>query len=282
MDSCDGEYSMIEYDARSPFTVDTKVLQPGLDKETVRVRNSMNIPAHVRIINTKGSVLTEGVIGPEQVGELSISTKGLKSTGSYTVQVSADGAPTVSSKVVAPIGWAPMYTDESFGPSVAACSTVPWSFDAAGNPNGANGLRKDIQPALNRLGKETGLKFVEVASAKDATLTFGWQNLGRGGPSARGGYSVLTSGGVRSMRDLHVAFNRQDNWVNDRNAGLGYQHGLAGRGWLVIHEVMHTLGFAHVDNSRAVMAPINRGQHSFSKGDLEGLRAMYPRTCPAG
>ena len=72
-----------------------------------------------------------------------------------------------------------------------------------------------------------------------------------------------------------------------------------GRGWLVVHEVLHSLGLHHSDEAGSVMAPTTRilnlpGWESarrerrslprpgFSPGDLETIAAMYPRAgCPA-
>ena len=82
---------------------------------------------------------------------------------------------------------------------------------------------------------------------------------------------------VQLLREGTAEFNTQDYWVTNRYAGFGDTYrSPAGRGWLIVHEVMHTMQFAHVNSRTAIMGPINYGQHHFTKGDLEGLRALYP------
>jgi hypothetical protein len=82
-----------------------------------------------------------------------------------------------------------------------------------------------------------------------------------------------------------------------RRSGGSFDIGI-GRGWLVVHEVLHSLGLAHSDEAGSVMSPIVRitnvlgraparseqralPRPGFSPGDLATLDAMYPRAgCP--
>lgn len=83
------------------------------------------------------------------------------------------------------------------------------------------------------------------------------------------------------------------------NGAFGSYDVGTGRGWLIVHEIMHSLGFAHSGETGSVMASsatiVNTGSLSagrrelrsgrdpgFSAGDLAGFATMYPRgDCPA-
>lgn len=278
IDTCDGETANIKLDARRPFAVDEKILNPTAAKASVGVTNSMPAVAHVEVIDAQGLVVGQGEVPAEDTARVNLSSKKLARTTAYTVKVTSESGPTLTSKVISPVGWSPMDILSEYGSPVKPCSVVPWYFNTAGKPSRAKTLQADVQPALNKLSKETGLTFTEVKDASAAKLTFYWQNMGKGGPSARGGPEIHTSGGEMTS-SLHVAFNRQDHWVDDTHAGLGYRNRMAGRGWLIIHETMHTLGFDHVSDRRSVMSPVNSGQHAFTRGDLEGLHALYQSQC---
>ena len=84
-----------------------------------------------------------------------------------------------------------------------------------------------------------------------------------------------------------------------RRGGGSFDVGV-GRGWMVVHEVLHSLGLGHSDEKGSVMSPVARitnvlgraaarreqralPRPGYSSGDLATLEAMYPRAgCPAG
>ena len=91
-------------------------------------------------------------------------------------------------------------------------------------------------------------------------------------------------------------------WLYDGSAqqrsGVSFDVGI-GRGWMVVHEVLHSLGLGHSDEEGSVMSPVARitnvlgraaarreqralPRPGFTPGDLAALAAMYPRAgCPA-
>ena len=84
-----------------------------------------------------------------------------------------------------------------------------------------------------------------------------------------------------------------------RRGGGSFDGGI-GQGWLVVHEVLHSLGLGHSEEAGSVMSPVARitnvlgraaarreqqalPRPGFSSGDLATLEAIYPRAgCPAG
>jgi hypothetical protein len=95
----------------------------------------------------------------------------------------------------------------------------------------------------------------------------------------------------------------RDEWSGFRRKAVRQADGSfdvgIGRGWLVVHEVLHSLGLGHSDEAGSVMSPVARitnvlgraaarreqralPRPGFAPGDLATLDAMYPRAgCPA-
>jgi hypothetical protein len=269
---------------QTPFTVETPLVAAGSNKQSVTIRNNMPGPAQIAITDARGKIVSRGEIDADGATSLDLNTRGVKKTATWTVAVTNPGGDiTMKEPLIVAYKWAPMYWGNPyFGPTVTPCSTVTWYYDAARQPNSARNMVRDIQPALNVLAKETGLTFTRVDSPTNATLNFKWsKNMSRYSSAAIGGYAVSFRDGTTTFSNLEVEFMRGNFWTTDRYAGLSYRNRIAGRGWLIIHEVMHTLGFDHVDDQREVMAPINRGQHNLGPGDRQGLRTLYPQTnCP--
>ncbi len=204
-------------------------------------------------------------------------TKGVRATSTFTVTIAGENGLTMSSPLVVAKGWAPMW--QAPEGAYAPCSRVTWSYDAGGAAKGARTIERDIRASMKRLSTVTGLRFDQIPPGPEpadlesrgnggaADINIGWDDLGAHGPSGTG------------SSDGTVTLNRKDWWVTDKYAGFGNRYrSPAGRGWLIIHEVMHTLWLDHVDSRTAIMGPINYGQHHFTRGDLEGLATLYPRT----
>lgn len=282
IDACDPEMAdEIQIFSATPFASLTAVINAGSGKQKISLVNDTDATAIVNITDPAGKTLASGTIPAQTTGEISVNTKNITKTTKLTATVS-DPASGLEMRfpVVVAYKWAPMYTEaDSYGPTVAPCSTVKWFYDASGQPSAAKGFAGDIQPALNVLGKETGLTFARVNSKDEADLTFTWSGQWgkRTGPSAVGGYSYAWGSDTgRTFDDLGVTLNKYDHWVTDKFPGLEYRNRMAGRGWLIVHEVMHTLGFTHYNAKSEVMNPINFGQHAFGTGDLQGLHEFYP------
>lgn len=175
-----------------------------------------------------------------------------------------------------PANWAILNGGATYLP----CSTVQWYWDRAGEPADRTLLHDDVQPALDMLARETGLKFVETSDPAAAQLTFRW-GVDPAYPNAAG-----TGGGRWNGNSARVTLNPTNWWTEDKWRGFSVVNQPDGwygngNGWLLIHEVMHGLGLGHVNDESQVMNPINTVT-GFGAGDLDGLHTMYlNQPCPA-
>jgi hypothetical protein len=183
--------------------------------------------------------------------------------------------------------WAPLGSQATYTP----CQTVTWYFDTTGQPADRSGMRDDILASLNKLSGLTKLTFTEIDDPRAADLTFSWRDL------AELGYADASGvGGFDGPSRGWVAFSPTNEWTNDYWAGdqpktKRWQEGnwiytlnINGRQTLVTHEIMHAMGFAHVEDFTSIMYPqsIGNGAGQLSAGDLEGLSTMYGSLpCPA-
>jgi hypothetical protein len=167
------------------------------------------------------------------------------------------------------------------------CQKVDWYFDRTGEPGDRVRMREDIIAALASLGGASGLTFAETTDPSQADLTLKWENLGYRGPDTAG------VGGPTTAGKGSVSFSPTHWWTADAWAGRGYlrvDRPDLGQGWystgigrqaLVLHEVMHAMGFAHVDDVSSMMHPSDGGP-DLNGGDLDGLATMYKNNpCPA-
>ena len=275
---CDGGSDWISAETTVPFQVSRDLFMASEGARTIDVTNDMDVPAVATLTDRRGTVVAQSSVDPGGTAALKLPGRDPKRTTTYRLQIAGANGVTMTRRVVVAKGWTalggPDLADAAVFPQ---CSTIPWYYDGRREPGNAGGMPRDIALALKVLQRTTNLRFTRVQDPDKALLTFNWRKLGSNGPSALGGYA--TSG---DSVNGSVTFNTQDYWPTDRYAGIGNRHGSpADRGWLVVHEVMHSLGFGHVSNPTAIMAPINRGQHTFTRGDLEGLRTLYPKgVCP--
>lgn len=173
-------------------------------------------------------------------------------------------------------------------PTFPRCSTVTWFYDGTGAPRGLSTrkLHADIVGALQRLSTKTGLHFTEVASIGQLpatnSLVIDWKFRVSDYPkrtAAHGGY-LQRGATVTGAVNLNAT-----NWWTRGNKYAGFRvatgrHKIAGRGWLVVHEVMHALGVAHTSDPRQVMAPTMGRLSKFGAGDVAALDFLYrPATC---
>lgn len=222
------------------------------------------------------------------------------SAGTFTVSAAAGRARGSAQTTVAPqpqpwrpaagqafTAWKPLGRQATYTP----CQTIEWYFDTTGQPADRSTMRDDIVAGLTTLAGITGLRFVETTDPRAAELTFSWRNLAELGY----GESAAGVGGFRGPNQGWVAFSPTNEWTNDYWAGNApktkqwqegdwiYTLSINGRQTLVVHEVMHALGFGHVEDFTSIMYPqsIGNGAGQLSAGDLEGLRTMYPSNpCP--
>lgn len=169
---------------------------------------------------------------------------------------------------------------------------MTWAYAAEGEPTSSDSIHGDIEMAVAILGALTGLTFIESEPGAPADLGFGWGALA---DYPAGTQAVGSRSGVTFAQEAEMTRN---TWAGFRLRLAKGRYGSFevgnGRGWLVVHEIMHALGFAHSDEQGSVMAPIativNVGTRAdgrralrnfpamgFSPGDLAALEAFYPR-----
>jgi hypothetical protein len=182
------------------------------------------------------------------------------------------------------VGW----STTSGAARYAPCSTVRWFFDGTAATPNQMGAIEDARWALATLSRETGLTFEQVDSRDNSDLVIAMENLGAPNPAGLGGWT----GGRGSVR-----INTQSAWSDDvwggadasvskswREGNTIYTMTRPGRAWLFVHEIMHAMGFDHVDEQvagRELMNPIIT-YGGFGPGDLEGLHTLYLNApCPA-
>jgi hypothetical protein len=178
----------------------------------------------------------------------------------------------------------------------APCSTIIWSYSPTAQPGSGAGMVTDIRDALLMLAGLTGIRFQEAPTATPADLVFGWSPLADypPGTQATAWRSAVTFAiGAEMGRDTRAGFDRRAVRRTDGSYDIG-----TGRGWLIVHEVLHSLGLGHSDEPGSIMAPtlsmtnvLGRAERrnelraqprpGFSPGDLANIAAMYPQDGPS-
>lgn len=275
---CDGTKDSTYIYTRLAFAVSPQLMTAtSAGNYQIAVENmSDEVGATTVVKDSKGVVLQTSHLDPSGTAKLNFKAPNLKGTTTYTVTSTSDSGIVQNSPVIIAKGW---LTFEFLGttPNFTPCSTVTWALDSTKQPANAKTFKKDIIQSLAILSKETGLKFVETTDYQNAQLRYHFDGISSAGLGGTDGDITFTSTG---------------SWVTDKHAGFGafkpytkngmrYSGGPGGRGWLIIHETMHSLGFDHIDYERSVMAPVNGGQHAFTAGDREGLHTIYLSKCTA-
>lgn len=273
-----------------------QVVFTGVDAKT-RVR--VNWGDGERIEVARGTCGTKGAAQHPEACQVTLTPRNYVS-GQYFITATAGSTKATKAITVTPgpkpwsppigwiqpSGWSLLSTSATYLP----CQTVDWYFDRSGETPDRVNMIQDIAAGLAFLVPETGLTFVQTNDPKQADLTFTWGDLtGRGA-------SVAGVGGPDGDGTASVTFSNNHWWTKDEWAGRGtvrvddttrpgWYYQSVGRQSLVIHEVMHALGFGHVDDVTSMMYP--QGNDNSNAGilnpkDREGLRTMYLNNpCPA-
>lgn len=169
------------------------------------------------------------------------------------------------------------------------CQTVTWFFDRNGEPADRVRMIDDVRGGLSFLEGPSGLKFVETTDPAQAMLTFKWADL------TGQGADVLGTGGPVDVGKAEVdfsnnAFKNKDLWAgrgtvrfDDPADPENYFYQGEGRQTVVVHEVLHGMGFGHVDDVTSIMHPSASNGTTLNAGDLSGLHTLYlGNACPIG
>ena len=181
-------------------------------------------------------------------------------------------------------------------PGYAPCSVITWRYDGSAQPASGAGMLGDVRGALALVSVRAGVSFAEAPAGAVADLVLDWSPLAdhEPGTQAAAWRSGVSFGIDAEMaRDVWSGFGRKAV----RRGGGSFDVGV-GRGWMVVHEVLHSLGLGHSDEEGSVMSPVARitnvlgrtaarreqralPRPGFTPGDLATLEAMYPRAgCP--
>ncbi len=175
------------------------------------------------------------------------------------------------------------------GATYKACQTVKWHFLRSGEPADRSLMIQDVQAALALLNGWTGLKFEETPNSKGANLTFSWDDS----ETLSHGSMAGVGGSISGLYYGYVSFSKTNYWPSDDWAGIGLAqirdvNGDLGpqvpkRQTLVIHEVMHAMGYEHTDDPTSIMYPEARadGGGVPNTSDIVGLTTAYrDNKCP--
>ena len=224
---------------------------------------SSDLPVTVSL-KRKGVVLQTKTV-TNSGSTVSFATSTLRA-GTYAV-VASDGQDVTTRSVRVYRGWAPI--DQS-RPSWARCTTVTWSYDATGAPQGGSvGLVQDIKTTLQTLHEATGLTFTRRTTG--GALVVRWGDAG--GADGLGGLTWSTGPGTATQG--FIGLNKSSQWAKTP--------GVDERGVLLLHEGSHALGLGHVDKDASLMSPTYRpGLTNSTLGSAEfaAYVQMYrPATC---
>ena len=221
------------------------------------------------------------------IGIALLPTPGAQALAPLTPQgwSSEEGRWIPPAKFQFPDGWKTFPRGATYKP----CQTIHWHFRRDNEPANRSTMVNDVREALVRIEAWTGVKFKETAESNGADLSFGWN------PSD---YLLdpETAGVAQPITGLYygsVLFSSSNSFTMDAYAGYGpaasRQTGplpagaLPGRQALVIHEVLHAMGFDHVDDPTSIMFPYFDAASPGvpNTADIDGMRVVYKdNKCP--
>lgn len=282
IDYCNGFYDLQHLDTVFPWSLwENIVFLDTLAKSSevsVMLVSSVNEIGNVSIADARGKVLLSDQIAPQEMQIFSFNARARPLLAKYFISITGQNSGITS---VIPLSVANKWTALIGTNTFERCSTVFWSYSHKGAPKSASrkSVRADIAGAFSRIKPYVGLEFKEVKSGSfgpgDSFITLDWNYKSVRSAAGSGGHYL---DGSRTVG--YVNLNPRSWWPRDEQyRGFGSRNGVPGRGWLVVHEILHSLGLGHTVQGDQIMAPVIR-QARFGAGDIKGLRYLYqPRSC---
>ncbi len=175
-----------------------------------------------------------------------------------------------------PVGWDP-------------CEEIRYRVNAEGEPQGGRGL---IDRAIARISEATGLAFQDEGDTDDRPFPGGVKLFGKADPVVIGwatpaeyaelaGQVAGVGGAVAERGSNHRVHYVSGGIVLDLEAftpaAVAQQPRVMEA--IVLHELAHVVGLAHVSEPMELMYADNTGQVSLGPGDLEGLARLGSLPC---
>ncbi len=150
-----------------------------------------------------------------------------------------------------------------------SCAVIPWKYNPASvNPSGGSLTVTQVQDAVAKVEAATGLDFVYGGTTTDTWDTWtgpgiliDWGPLS-GGPIGLASYSYYPG----ETRILFAKIRLESTY------NLTYPSDTMGWYDVLLHELGHSVGLAHVGDTVQVMYPVYSVVHGeYETGDLDGL-----------
>lgn len=278
-----------DQDRQFGFAVPESIFIGNDGPRRIRIASRNPNPSNAELFDNRNALVATTPIQPWEEAFIDF-TPNTKVTENWRLVITTSDGVVQEQSILMTYNWSVMYLLTQ-GPTLEPCSVVTWSYDPTLQPAAATQIKSDFAAALNHLAARTGLTFVEAAGAERGQIHFIWDpemrfpNYGQGRVTAHSGGKFTLTVALNPDRKYRVTWS-------DRNAGLGRPLARltkpgtlarkitpAGRSWLVMHEILHVLGFDHSPDKKSVMYPVHYGQKAFSKADLEGLEFLYASKC---
>ena len=152
-------------------------------------------------------------------------------------------------------------------------TTIRYFFANGTDKIGGDREKELVRAAFDLWADQTPLTFYEATSAREADITIRWASGGHGdGDPFDGPGDVLAHASYPNPyteRQVFLHFDDDERWVDSETNDVDLLT-------VAAHEIGHTLGFDHSDDSDALMYPSYSGPHRFlGQDDIAGAQEVY-------